>query len=140
MQGVLSGVFRGAGKQSYGAVINVVSYYGIGLPLAWYLTFDTSMGVAGLMTGISAAVSSQAIVLLSLLLFQQQSLFRSVLQPDHEIEMNLKKKKISAEYCGEYEDDMDCSSHNMIPKGGNESEDDDLEASIVRGDGQSVSI
>jgi multidrug resistance protein, MATE family len=119
-QGVLSGIYRGAGKQFYGAVVNFLSYYCLGLPLAWHLTFHTSMGVAGLMTGIASAVISQTVIFLSILCFRQDTLFASVLSPS---ELTSEGKKQFVEL-GEWSDEMDQSSHSMLAHGG-----DDIEAS-----------
>ncbi|KAI9218763.1 mate-domain-containing protein [Blastocladiella britannica] len=53
--GVLLGVLRGAGKQKLGAVLNVVSYYLVGIPLASVLAFVAKMELTGLWTGIAVA-------------------------------------------------------------------------------------
>lgn len=46
-QGACSGVLRGIGKQKFGAILNAVSYYGMGLPLAVVLLFVARIGVIG---------------------------------------------------------------------------------------------
>lgn len=46
-QGACSGVLRGIGKQKFGAILNAVSYYGVGLPLAVVLLFVARIGVIG---------------------------------------------------------------------------------------------
>nr|XP_041575962.1 multidrug and toxin extrusion protein 1 isoform X1 [Taeniopygia guttata] len=48
MTGACSGVLRGVGKQKFGAIINAVSYYGVGMPLAAVLLFVARIGVIGL--------------------------------------------------------------------------------------------
>ncbi|NXQ16464.1 S47A1 protein, partial [Peucedramus taeniatus] len=48
MSGACSGVLRGIGKQKFGAIINAVSYYGVGMPLAAVLLFVAKIGVIGL--------------------------------------------------------------------------------------------
>uniref|UniRef100_A0A674GBE9 Multidrug and toxin extrusion protein 1-like n=1 Tax=Taeniopygia guttata TaxID=59729 RepID=A0A674GBE9_TAEGU len=47
MTGACSGVLRGVGKQKFGAIINAVSYYGVGMPLAAVLLFVARIGVIG---------------------------------------------------------------------------------------------
>jgi len=68
MQGVASGVLRGAGKQFIGAVANIIAFYVIGLPMAWFLCFKHGLGVRGLMMGISFGTFFQVVVLLVLIL------------------------------------------------------------------------
>uniref|UniRef100_A0A8C5IFF9 Multidrug and toxin extrusion protein n=1 Tax=Junco hyemalis TaxID=40217 RepID=A0A8C5IFF9_JUNHY len=41
------GVLRGIGKQKFGAILNAVAYYGVGLPLAAVLLFVARIGVMG---------------------------------------------------------------------------------------------
>ncbi|XP_010720375.2 multidrug and toxin extrusion protein 1-like isoform X1 [Meleagris gallopavo] len=41
------GVLRGTGKQKFGAILNAVSYYGVGLPLGAVLLFVARIGVIG---------------------------------------------------------------------------------------------
>ncbi|NXL72886.1 S47A2 protein, partial [Leptocoma aspasia] len=48
MTGACSGVLRGVGKQKFGAILNAVSYYGVGMPLAAVLLFVAKIGVMGL--------------------------------------------------------------------------------------------
>ncbi|NXE87263.1 S47A1 protein, partial [Menura novaehollandiae] len=48
MTGACSGVLRGIGKQKFGAFLNAVSYYGVGMPLAAVLLFVAKIGVIGL--------------------------------------------------------------------------------------------
>jgi Na+-driven multidrug efflux pump len=67
MQGVASGVMRGAGRQVAGAVTNVMSYYCLGLPMAWLLCFRLQHGVGGLLFGIFLGALTQCIVLVSLI-------------------------------------------------------------------------
>ncbi|XP_025776130.1 multidrug and toxin extrusion protein 2-like [Puma concolor] len=51
---VYSGVLRGSGKQAFGAVVNMIMYYVIGLPLGIVLTFVVRMGIMGLWLGMLA--------------------------------------------------------------------------------------
>ncbi|XP_064021984.1 multidrug and toxin extrusion protein 1-like isoform X3 [Pogoniulus pusillus] len=55
--GACSGVLRGIGKQKFGAILNAVGYYGVGLPLAAVLLFVARIGVIGLWLGMLACVA-----------------------------------------------------------------------------------
>ncbi|XP_039576619.1 multidrug and toxin extrusion protein 1-like [Passer montanus] len=48
MTGACSGLLRGIGKQKFGAIMNAVTYYGVGMPLAAVLLFVVKIGVMGL--------------------------------------------------------------------------------------------
>jgi multidrug resistance protein, MATE family len=80
IQGVASGILRGAGKQSYGAVNNIVSHYLLGLPLAWYLAFHTSLRVTGLMIGFTSALALQSVIYVTLLIYFQNTIFAPVVK------------------------------------------------------------
>ncbi len=67
MQGVCGGIIQGAGKQKECALTAVLSYYGFGLPMAWYVAFRLDFGVTGLIIGISAGSCVQASILLYLI-------------------------------------------------------------------------
>ncbi|NXO27091.1 S47A1 protein, partial [Cisticola juncidis] len=56
MTGACSGVLRGIGKQKFGAIINAVSYYGVGMPLAAVLLFVAKIGVMGLWVAMLACI------------------------------------------------------------------------------------
>lgn len=58
MQGVTSGIMRGAGKQRIGAICNLVGYYAIGLPIAVSLMFAAKLGIVGEENG-TLSLSSQ---------------------------------------------------------------------------------
>nr|XP_020751293.1 multidrug and toxin extrusion protein 2 isoform X6 [Odocoileus virginianus texanus] len=51
-----AGVLRGTGRQAFGAVVNAVMYYAIGLPLGVVLTFLVGMGIMGLWLGMLVCV------------------------------------------------------------------------------------
>ncbi|NXY00225.1 S47A1 protein, partial [Centropus bengalensis] len=55
--GACSGVLRGIGKQKFGAILNTVSYYGVGLPLGAVLLFVAKIGVIGLWLSMLVCVS-----------------------------------------------------------------------------------
>ncbi|XP_007462732.1 PREDICTED: multidrug and toxin extrusion protein 2 [Lipotes vexillifer] len=50
------GVLRGTGRQAFGAVVNAVTYYAVGLPLGVVLTFVVGLGLTGLWLGMLASV------------------------------------------------------------------------------------
>ncbi|KFP78270.1 Multidrug and toxin extrusion protein 1, partial [Acanthisitta chloris] len=56
MCGTCSGVLRGIGKQKFGAILNAVSYYGVGMPLTGVLLFVAKIGVIGLWLSMLASV------------------------------------------------------------------------------------
>ncbi|NWY65205.1 S47A1 protein, partial [Erithacus rubecula] len=56
MTGACGGVLRGIGKQKFGAILNGVSYYGVGLPLAAVLLFVAKIGVIGLWVAMLVCV------------------------------------------------------------------------------------
>jgi hypothetical protein len=62
LQCVQGGVIRGAGFQKLGAVINLVSYWLLGIPLALGLAFGTPphLGLPGLLVGMATAVTVTA--------------------------------------------------------------------------------
>jgi len=77
LQGVSSGVLRGAGKQYIGAVANVIAYYGFGLPMAWVCCFVIKMGVDGLIIGIAMGSLVQVTVLMTLIFCFEKYLYDS---------------------------------------------------------------
>ena len=52
---VLGGVLRGAGRQDLGAVLNLIVFWLVGLPIAGILGFSVHLGVVGLFLGLTAA-------------------------------------------------------------------------------------
>jgi MATE family multidrug resistance protein len=77
LQGVCSGVLRGAGKQGIGAVANIFAFYVIGLPMAWVLCFQAGFGVNGLMMGIAFGTVFQVIVLVTIIFAFENYLYSS---------------------------------------------------------------
>uniref|UniRef100_A0A8C7BCB1 Multidrug and toxin extrusion protein n=1 Tax=Neovison vison TaxID=452646 RepID=A0A8C7BCB1_NEOVI len=49
-----AGVLRGTGKQAFGAIVNAIMYYVLGLPLGIVLTFVVRMRIMGLWLGMLA--------------------------------------------------------------------------------------
>ncbi|KAL6754135.1 MATE efflux family protein [Haematococcus lacustris] len=60
---VLAGVLRGCGRQKIGATINLVMYWGLGLPFSCFLAFRMGMGAMGLWTGLACTASLQSMYL-----------------------------------------------------------------------------
>ncbi|KAG7214501.1 hypothetical protein INR49_023013 [Caranx melampygus] len=65
--GVAAGVLRGAGKQLFGALCNLVGLYLIGFPIGVSLMFAGKKGIVGLWTGLTICASLQAIVFITFL-------------------------------------------------------------------------
>jgi MATE family multidrug resistance protein len=63
IQGVGAGVLRGLGDSHVTFFANVVGHYAVGLPLALYLAFGRHLGVVGIWWGLSAGLTSVALVL-----------------------------------------------------------------------------
>jgi MATE family multidrug resistance protein len=62
-QVVGSGILRGMGRTRPAAVIHVVGFWGLALPLAWWLTFRAGLGLAGLWWGLALGLASVAALL-----------------------------------------------------------------------------
>jgi MATE family multidrug resistance protein len=62
-QVVGSGILRGMGRTRPAAVIHVVGFWGLALPLAWWLTFRGGLGLAGLWWGLALGLASVAALL-----------------------------------------------------------------------------
>lgn len=78
LQGVASGIMRGAGRQNLGAILGFFTYYAVGLPMAWILTFKFQLGVKGLMMGISFGTVIQSSVLLSVIFFYSSYVYEPI--------------------------------------------------------------
>lgn len=59
MVAVLSGVLRGSGRQTWGAALNLVGYWGVGCPMALLLGFWARLDVVGFWWGLATATSLQ---------------------------------------------------------------------------------
>ncbi|KAG2444666.1 hypothetical protein HXX76_001410 [Chlamydomonas incerta] len=60
---VMAGVLRGSGRQSLGAALNLVGYWGVGCPVALLLGFHFHLDVMGFWMGLASATSLQAVIL-----------------------------------------------------------------------------
>jgi MATE family multidrug resistance protein len=77
IQGVASGVLRGAGKQVIGAATNCLAFYAIGIPLAYFFCFKAKMNVNGLMFGMIIGTSFQLTILLILIFYFESYIYSS---------------------------------------------------------------
>jgi MATE family multidrug resistance protein len=64
VQTVTTGALRGMGNTSSSMLANFVSYWVLGLPLAWYLCFTRKWGAVGIWLGLSASLILLAVILL----------------------------------------------------------------------------
>lgn len=62
-QVVGGGVLRGMGSTRPAAIFNLVGYYAIALPLAWWLTFPMGLGLQGLWWGLALGLALVALML-----------------------------------------------------------------------------
>ncbi|MEZ5313709.1 MAG: MATE family efflux transporter [Thermoanaerobaculia bacterium] len=62
LQVVGSGILRGMGRTRPAAAFNLIGYYGIGLPIAWWLSRPERLGLAGIWWGLAAGLFVVAIL------------------------------------------------------------------------------
>ncbi|XP_048008550.1 multidrug and toxin extrusion protein 1-like isoform X2 [Megalobrama amblycephala] len=65
--GITGGIVRGAGKQLFGALCNIVGYYFVGFPIGVSLMFALSMGIIGLWIGFFGCVFLQSLFFIILI-------------------------------------------------------------------------
>ena len=65
IQAVAAGVLRGIGDTHAPAIINVVGFWLIGLPVSWVLAFRLGGGAVGLWWGIVVGLAAVALILLA---------------------------------------------------------------------------
>lgn len=63
LQVVGGGVMRGMGRPKAGAIVNLIGFYVLGLPLAWLLAFPGKLGLVGIWWGLAAGLGGVAIML-----------------------------------------------------------------------------
>jgi MATE family multidrug resistance protein len=63
LQVVGGGLMRGMGHPKAGAVVNLIGFYVVGLPLAWLLAFPFGFGIVGIWWGLAAALGGDALML-----------------------------------------------------------------------------
>ncbi|XP_064425115.1 multidrug and toxin extrusion protein 2-like [Latimeria chalumnae] len=66
--GICSGILRGVGKQKIGAIINLIAFYGIGIPIGVALMFAAKLGIRGLWTGLLICVVVQSTLFIILIM------------------------------------------------------------------------
>ena len=59
------GILRGMGRTRPAAVFNLLGFYLLGLPVAWYLAFETGMGIAGIWWGLTLGLMVVAALLVA---------------------------------------------------------------------------
>ncbi|HVS02329.1 MAG TPA: MATE family efflux transporter [Thermoanaerobaculia bacterium] len=64
-QVVGAGVLRGMGQTRPAAAFNVVGYYALALPLAWWLAFPRGMGLTGIWWGLALGLATVALLLVA---------------------------------------------------------------------------
>jgi MATE family multidrug resistance protein len=62
-QVVGTGVLRGMGRTRPSAAMNLIGYYGLALPLAWWMAFPLGWGLPGLWWGLCLGLASVALML-----------------------------------------------------------------------------
>ena len=63
LQVVGGGLMRGMGRPKAGAIVNLIGFYAIGLPLGWLLGFPMGLGVIGIWWGLVAGLGGVALML-----------------------------------------------------------------------------
>jgi MATE family multidrug resistance protein len=59
----IGGMLRGIGRQEIGAKYNLLSYWGVGMPLAYVLAIPLGMGIFGLWTGLATCASLNGVIM-----------------------------------------------------------------------------
>lgn len=77
-QGIASGVLKGAGKQFIGAILNVISFYLLALPMAAVFGFVMGWGVNGLLMGFCFGTTFQTFILAYILIFKINYVYSGV--------------------------------------------------------------
>jgi MATE family multidrug resistance protein len=62
LQAVTSGVLRGTGDTRVPAILHMVAFWGVGIPLGWWLGFHTSLRERGLWIGLVAGLAAAALL------------------------------------------------------------------------------
>ena len=63
IQTVAQGVLRGLGDFTMPALLNVVGFWLVGLPVAWLLAFPAGLGPQGVWLGLTAGLFATAVLL-----------------------------------------------------------------------------
>jgi len=70
LQATAGGVLRGMGKPRVTALINLVGYFAVAIPLAYYTGLSTSLGIAGIWLGYAAGLTFTAAALVGQVLWR----------------------------------------------------------------------
>ncbi|MCR9098129.1 MAG: MATE family efflux transporter [bacterium] len=65
VQVVGAGLMRGMGRPQAGAVVNLIGFYAVGLPLSYGLAFPMGLGMVGIWWGLAAGLGGVAIMLVA---------------------------------------------------------------------------
>ncbi len=65
VQVVGAGLMRGMGRPQAGAVVNLLGFYAVGLPLSYVLAFRMDLGLVGIWWGLAAGLGGVAIMLVA---------------------------------------------------------------------------
>lgn len=63
IQTLAAGALRGLNDTAVPALITIVAYWGVGLPVSWWLGFEAGLGAPGLWIGLIAGLSAAALLL-----------------------------------------------------------------------------
>lgn len=80
VQTVTTGALRGMGNTQSSMLANFISYWVLGLPLAWYLAFLRRWGAVGIWSGLSASLVVLALILVLVWSRRSQELFSRIPQ------------------------------------------------------------
>lgn len=65
VQVVGAGLMRGMGRPQAGAIVNLLGFYAVGLPLSYVLAFRMDLGLVGIWWGLAAGLGGVAIMLVA---------------------------------------------------------------------------
>ncbi|MCP4904524.1 MAG: MATE family efflux transporter [bacterium] len=65
VQAVGGGLMRGMGRPQAGAIVNLIGFYAVGLPLAYLLAFPLGFGMRGIWWGLAAGLGGVALMLVA---------------------------------------------------------------------------
>jgi MATE family multidrug resistance protein len=68
LQVVAAGVLRGMGRTRILPILHLLSFYGLGLPFAWWLAYSRGLGVIGIWWGLCLGLGVVSITLLGWIL------------------------------------------------------------------------
>jgi MATE family multidrug resistance protein len=63
LQVVGGGLMRGMGRPKAGAIVNLLGFYVVGLPLGWLLAFPGGLGIVGIWWGLAAGLGGVALMI-----------------------------------------------------------------------------